>query len=85
MKFLDVAFAIRIGDDLVFDGGLQSMGRQEFADRVGGLIDDRAGAGKRAVVERQLCANRIVEFAVGEPWKIVEIGGNALGFFEVET
>ncbi len=60
------------------------MGNEELADGIGGLVDDAARFRERAVVERQLGADGIGELAVGEPGKIVEVGGNAGGFFDVE-
>src|SRR5579859_7264212 len=68
----------------MFDGGLQAVGHEKLAERIGGFVDDSACFGERAVVERELGADGVVELAIGKPRKIVEVSGNARGFFDVE-
>src|SRR5216110_1556350 len=60
------------------------MPGEKFSEGFGGVIDDAACGGKRAVVEGKRRADGVVQLAVREPGNIVEVGGNAGGFFDVK-
>ena len=81
---LDIAVTERIWHRLVLDCRLQPVGNKKVAERFGSLVHHGARFGQRAVVEGKLRADGVVELAVREPRKIIEIRWNARGFLHVK-
>ena len=84
VKFLDVAFGERIGEQLVFNSHVELVRGQQIFHGIRSLIHDRAGFGKSAVEEGSFFADGVAELAVGKPRNIVEVNGNSRSFFQLE-
>jgi len=55
---------------------------QQVLDGIGRLIQNAAGFGKSAIEEWHFFSDGVAELSVGEPGEVVEINGDAWGFFQ---
>src|SRR5437660_5976371 len=83
MKFLDVAFTIRIRDDRVFKRPWHSARGEQFLYGFNGLVHRGAGFRERSIEERKLAADGIAESRIREPRNIVKVDGDARRFLDV--
>src|SRR2546430_1931900 len=83
MKFLDVAFTIRIRDDRVFKRPLHSARGEQFLDGFDGLVHGRAGFRERSIEERKLATNGIGEGRIRKPRNIVKVDWDSRRFLDM--
>src|SRR5882762_5683227 len=82
-EFLHVAFTIWIRDYRVLERHLQSARNEQLLHSFTGLIHRGPGFRQRPAEGRKFIADGVAQLRIGEPWNVVEVGGDSLRFFHV--
>src|SRR6267378_1373400 len=82
-EFLHAAFTIWIRDYRVLERHLQSARNEQLLHSFTGLIHRGPGFRQRPAEGRKFIADGVAQLRIGEPWNVVEIGGDSLRFFNV--